>query len=155
VKTEASSGALIPTPKVIPKSPMCSPKRIAPSQLLWPKARELTAAISVSVCDAYGHLVAHQRMDNVFMDAIRESIGQSRCGSRISFAQRRKVKRRCLSPLTGMVVASGVPDIRSRGGLPVIRGGKLAGAIGVSGTQTDEQDEECARAGVEALIKDE
>jgi hypothetical protein len=77
VKTEASSGALIPTPKVIPKSPMCSPKRIAPSQLLWPKARELTAAISVSVCDAYGHLVAHQRMDNVFMDAIRESIGKA------------------------------------------------------------------------------
>jgi hypothetical protein len=65
VKTEAPSGALIPTPKVIPKSPMCSPKRIAASQLLWPKARELTAAISVSVCDAYGHLVAHQRMDNV------------------------------------------------------------------------------------------
>jgi uncharacterized protein GlcG (DUF336 family) len=58
-------------------------------------------------------------------------------------------------PLTGMVVVSGVPDIRSRGGLPVIRGGKLEGAIGVSGTQTDEQDEECARAEVEALIGDE
>ena len=31
------------------------------------KARELTAVISVSVCDAYWHLVAHQRMDNVLM----------------------------------------------------------------------------------------
>ena len=43
---------------------------------------------------------------------------------------------------------------RSRAGLAVIRSGKLEGAIGVSGAQTDEQDEECARAGVEALIGD-
>jgi uncharacterized protein GlcG (DUF336 family) len=34
------------------------------------KAKELTADISVSVCDAYGHLIAHQRMDNVFVEAV-------------------------------------------------------------------------------------
>jgi uncharacterized protein GlcG (DUF336 family) len=41
------------------------------------KARELTVDISVSVCDPYGHLLAHQRMDNVFAGAIRESIGKA------------------------------------------------------------------------------
>jgi uncharacterized protein GlcG (DUF336 family) len=119
------------------------------------KARGLTAAISVSVCDAYGHLLAHQRMDNVFMDAIRESIGKAVAAAELGSPSGEKLREDVYYPLTGTVVASGVPDIRSRGGLAVIRSGKLKGAIGVSGTQTDEQDEECARAGVEALIGDE
>jgi len=118
------------------------------------KARELTAAISVSVCDAYWHLVAHQRMDNVFMDAIRESIGKAVAAAGSGLPGEENLRETVYYPLTGMVVASGVPDIRSRAGLPVIRSGKLEGAIGVSGAQTDEQNEECARAGVEALIGD-
>jgi uncharacterized protein GlcG (DUF336 family) len=32
------------------------------------KARELSAHVSVSVCDPYGHLLAHQRMDHVFVE---------------------------------------------------------------------------------------
>jgi uncharacterized protein GlcG (DUF336 family) len=116
------------------------------------KARELTAAISVSVCDAYWHLVAHQRMDNVLMDAIRESIGKGVEAAESGSPSGGTLRVNAYYPLTGMVVASGVPDIRSRAGLPVIRSGKLEGAIGVSGAQTNEQDEECARAGVEALI---
>jgi uncharacterized protein GlcG (DUF336 family) len=118
------------------------------------KARELTAAISVSVCDAYGHLVAHQRMDNVLwtpsVNLSAKAVAAAGSGSPSGETLRENV----YYPLTGTVVASGVPDIRSRGGLPVICGGKLEGAIGVSGTQTDEQDEECARAGVEAVIGD-
>lgn len=57
-------------------------------------------------------------------------------------------------PLTGIVVRSGVPDIRRRGGLPIIRKDELEGAIGVSGARTDAHDEECARAGVDALAGD-
>jgi len=93
-------------------------------------------------------------MDNVFIDAIRESIGRAVAAAESGSPTGGTVRENAYYPLTGMVVASGVPDIRSRGGLPVIRGGKLEGAIGVSGAQTDEQDEECARAGVEALIGD-
>jgi uncharacterized protein GlcG (DUF336 family) len=49
---------------------------------------------------------------------------------------------------------SGVPDIRRRGGLPIIRKGKLEGAIGPSGARTNEQDEDCARAGIDASTED-
>jgi Haem degrading protein HbpS-like len=84
-------------------------------------------------------------MDNVFIDAIRESIGKAVAAAESGSPSGGTVRENAYYPLTGMVVASGVPDIRSRGDLPVIRGGKLEGAIGASGAQTDEQDEECAR----------
>jgi len=49
------------------------------------------------------------------------------------------------------VLAHGLAVIRRPGGLPIKRGGKVEGAIGVSGAPTDEQDEECARRGVEVI----
>jgi uncharacterized protein GlcG (DUF336 family) len=39
------------------------------------KASSLGVQISMSVCDAYGHLVGHQRMDGVFTGAAHGSIG--------------------------------------------------------------------------------
>ena len=49
------------------------------------------------------------------------------------------------------VLAHGLAVIRRPGGLPIKRGGKVEGAIGVSGAPTDEQDEEYARRGVEVI----
>jgi uncharacterized protein GlcG (DUF336 family) len=40
-----------------------------------------------------------------------------------------------------------------RGGLPIVRNGKLEGAIGVSGAPGTEQDEECALAALAAVRK--
>jgi uncharacterized protein GlcG (DUF336 family) len=40
--------------------------------------------------------------------------------------------------------------VPAQGALPIIRNGELIGAIGGSGG-TSEQDEDCARAGLEAL----
>jgi uncharacterized protein GlcG (DUF336 family) len=79
------------------------------------KADELAIHISVSICDAYGRLIAHQRMDDVFAEA------------------------------------SHAPIIRARGGLPIIRGDEVEGGVGVCGGHTHEQDEECARVGIQAL----
>jgi uncharacterized protein GlcG (DUF336 family) len=93
-------------------------------------------------------------MDNVFTAAIRECIGKAVAAAESGSPTGETLCENIYYPLTGMVVDSGVPDIRSRGGLPVLRGGKLESAISVSGTQTDEQHKECERAGVEALIGD-
>jgi uncharacterized protein GlcG (DUF336 family) len=41
--------------------------------------------------------------------------------------------------------------ILGSGGLPIIRSGEIEGAIGVSGALDNDQNEECARAGVEVL----
>jgi uncharacterized protein GlcG (DUF336 family) len=54
-------------------------------------------------------------------------------------------------PPVGTVVAEGVPAIRIRGGLPVLRGGEVEGGCGVAGSQSTEQDEDCARAGIATL----
>jgi glc operon protein GlcG len=118
------------------------------------KARELTADISVCVCDPYGHLLAHQQMDNVFVTAIRGSIGKAIAAAESASPSGENLDENVDHPLTAIVVGSGAPDIRRRGGLPIIRKGKIQGAIGVSGARTNEQDEECARAGVEALTQD-
>jgi glc operon protein GlcG len=119
------------------------------------KARELSADISVSVCDPYGHLLAHQRMDTVLGEAIRQSIGKAVAAGESASPSGENLDENVEHPLTEMVVGQGVPDIRRRGGLPIIRKGKLEGAIGVSGARTYEHDEECARAGVEAITGEE
>ena len=44
--------------------------------------------------------------------------------------------------------------IMSAGGLPIQVGGALVGAVGVSGAPSGETDEECAQAGIDAVIDD-
>ena len=44
--------------------------------------------------------------------------------------------------------------IMSAGGLPISAGGKLYGAIGVSGAPSGTTDEECAQAGIDSIIDD-
>jgi uncharacterized protein GlcG (DUF336 family) len=78
------------------------------------KARELTANISVSVCDPYGHLLAHQRMDDVFVDAVRESIGKAVAAAESALPSGENMGENVDHPLTGIVVSSGVPDIKAR-----------------------------------------
>jgi uncharacterized protein GlcG (DUF336 family) len=42
----------------------------------------------------------------------------------------------------------------SRGGLPIKAAGLMLGAVGVSGAPSGETDEECAQAGIDAVIDD-
>jgi uncharacterized protein GlcG (DUF336 family) len=44
--------------------------------------------------------------------------------------------------------------VMSAGGLPIEAGGSLYGAVGVSGAPSGETDEECAKAGVAAIVDD-
>lgn len=44
--------------------------------------------------------------------------------------------------------------IFSAGGVPIEAAGNIVGAVGVSGAPTGEQDEKCAKAGVQAVLFD-
>jgi len=44
--------------------------------------------------------------------------------------------------------------VMSPGGLPIQAGGQLLGGVGVSGSPAGKTDEECAQAGVDAVIED-
>lgn len=44
--------------------------------------------------------------------------------------------------------------LMSAGGLPIVVSGSLVGAVGVSGAPAGETDEECAQAGIDAVLDD-
>ena len=49
-----------------------------------------------------------------------------------------------------LAMSAGFAQAQSYGGVPIVVGGKIVGAVGVSGV-TGDQDEQCAMAGVSAL----
>ena len=106
--------------------------------------------IAVSVCDEGGRLIAFQRMDGTRSESIALAIGKA-----IGAAASRKStgdKDDVLDLQTVWRVAgAGLPVIAGPGGLPIIRNAEKVGAIGVSGSATVQEDEQCAKAGVEAL----
>jgi uncharacterized protein GlcG (DUF336 family) len=114
-------------------------------------ARDRGYSISVTVCDSMGHLIAHQRMDDALLLSSYGSVGKAiaSAGLGIPSGEESDVDLE-RSPVSG-VLAHGLAVIRRPGGLPIKRGGEVEGAIGVSGAPTDEQNEECARHGIEAI----
>jgi glc operon protein GlcG len=108
-------------------------------------------SISVTVCDSTGHLIAHQRMDDALPLSSYGSVGKAIASAGLGLPSGEESDmdlRR--SPISG-VLAHGLAIIRRPGGLPIKLGGKVEGAIGVSGAPTDEENEECARRGIEAI----
>ena len=105
--------------------------------------------MNVAVVDAGGNLVAFQRMDGAQMASIQVSEHKARA----SATYRRETKAFengvQLSGFTYLTTLDGV--IASRGGIPLVEGGKIIGAIGCSGG-TGSQDEVVCKAGV-ATIK--
>jgi glc operon protein GlcG len=120
------------------------------------KAHNLAINISVTVCDADGRLVAFQRMDGAIAEANRASIGKALASATsgrpsgdesIEGSEHFRISEHFR---TATVMGEGAPLLRRRGGLPIIRAGQVEGALGVGGA-TDEQDVECALAGIDAF----
>ena len=115
------------------------------------KARELNVDISIAVCDADGHLIALSRMDGAFWDVDRGSIGKAIAAAVIGRPSEELAERLMVSRRYGAAWGKVVTPNGRRGGLPIIQRGVLEGACGVSGAHTNEQDEECAHAGIAVL----
>ena len=118
------------------------------------KAQELNVEISVAICNRDGHLIAFNRMDGVSLaEANREAIGKAIVSAAwgLPSEQPQGVAHHIPQDL---VYAEGAPAIRRRGGLPILRHGKVEGACGVSGAGDGEVEEECARTGIAALLHD-
>lgn len=115
------------------------------------RARHMNEKIAVSVCDEEGQLVAFQRMEGAFSESIPLAIGRA-----IAAAASRKSsgeKDAVLGNLQRVwrAVGAGLPIVPGPGGLAITRDAQTLGAIGVSGGATVQEDEQCAKAGVEAL----
>jgi uncharacterized protein GlcG (DUF336 family) len=117
------------------------------------KARELKAKISVSVCDTAGRLVAHQRMDGAFVEAPLGSIGKAIGAATVGQSGEVGLDLLAQKFRTDIVIGEGAPVITGPGGLPMMRSGELEGGIGVTGAPDNEQNAECAKAGVVAFAQ--
>ena len=112
------------------------------------EAGRINIKLSVSVCDAGGHLLAFNRMEGaIFISAVAAqgkavgAVGFGRDSSAISAD----------SPVTQAIMATqGGRIIPAQGAVPIVRDGEVIGAIGGSGG-TAQQDEDCARVGLAAL----
>ena len=105
--------------------------------------------LNVAVVDSGGHLVAFQRMDGAQLASVR--IAEHKATAAAQFRRETKVFEGGIqNGLNYLITLDGV--IGSRGGILLMDGGKLVGAIGCSGG-TGSQDEVICKAGAAAVNK--
>jgi len=103
--------------------------------------------LNVAVVDSGGRLVAFARMDGAQLGSIAISEHKARAAA----MYRRETKAFETGVQAGNHYLLTLDDvIASRGGIPILDGGRLVGAIGCSGA-TGSQDEVICRAGADAV----
>jgi glc operon protein GlcG len=105
--------------------------------------------LNVAVVDSGGNLVAFQRMDGAQLASIQISEHKARAAANFRRETKAFENGIQLNNFNYILTLDGV--IASRGGIPLVEGGKLIGAIGCSGG-TGSQDEVACKAGA-ATIK--
>jgi glc operon protein GlcG len=104
--------------------------------------------INVAVVDSGGNLVAFQRMDGAQLGSI--AISEHKARAAATFRRETKAWESAIQTNGAHYVTTLDGVIASRGGIPLISGGKLIGAIGCSGG-TGSQDEVACKAAVASL----
>ena len=114
------------------------------------KAEELKIRINVAVCDAGGRLMAFQRMDGARWAGVYGSQGKAIASAAFGRPSGDLTERADHPTFRGIVAGEGGHMIMGQGAMPIIRNGVVEGACG-GGGGTAQEDEVCARAGVELL----
>lgn len=110
-------------------------------------ARKHNYKVAIAIVDTAGHLVYFEKLDDTQTASVEIAIAKARSAN--NYKRETKVFETALG--TGRTAILGLPGaVPLEGGIPLIRGGKIIGAIGVSGV-TSEQDGQVARAGVQSL----
>jgi uncharacterized protein GlcG (DUF336 family) len=106
--------------------------------------------LNVAVVDSGGNLVAFQRMDGAQLASIQ--ISEHKARAAVTFRRETKVWENAIqaSGFHYVLTLDGV--IGSRGGIPIVEGGRIVGGIGCSGG-AGSQDEVACKAGAAALQK--
>ncbi|HEY1723046.1 MAG TPA: heme-binding protein [Magnetospirillaceae bacterium] len=102
--------------------------------------------MNVAVVDAGSNLVAFERMDNAQLAGIEIAQHKARVAAR--YRRDTKVFESTVQNNIAPMTLDGM--IASRGGIPLIKDGKLIGAIGCSGG-TGSQDEAVCKAGAAVI----
>ena len=112
------------------------------------EAAKNNLSMVIAIVDSSGHLLALHRMDNSSYGSIRVAIGKAETA--LDFRQSTKIlDDRLASGGSALQLLTLGNATLIEGGLPIIAGGKIVGAIGVSGAAAP-QDGQVAKAGADA-----
>ena len=113
------------------------------------EARKNNWTMAVAIVDPAGDLVYFERMEDV--QAGSTQVAQAKARSAARFKRATKVFQDALAAGgVGLRILALDGAVPVEGGVPLVVGGKIVGAIGLSGG-TSEQDGQCANAGAAAL----
>jgi uncharacterized protein GlcG (DUF336 family) len=115
------------------------------------KAKDIGQPMNVAVCDAGGNLLAFERMEGAWLGSIDISINKAWTSRAFDIATGDLAKHsQSGGQFFGIHVSNGGRVMIFAGGVPLKKGGKVIGAIGVSGG-SGEQDQAVADAGAAAV----
>jgi uncharacterized protein GlcG (DUF336 family) len=99
--------------------------------------------VAVAIVNTHGSLVYYERMNNTQSASARIAVDKASAA-----AMYRRPTRAFVDAIakTGPATMTLPGVVASPGGVPIYSGGKIIGAVGVSGV-TGDQDEQCAKAG--------
>ena len=103
--------------------------------------------VAVAIVDTHGGLVYFERMEDTQTASLRIAIDKAKAA-----AMYRRTTRVFLDTINkaGPAIMTLPGVVASPGGVPIFVGGKVIGAVGVSGV-TGDQDEQCAKAGIAGM----
>jgi glc operon protein GlcG len=103
--------------------------------------------VAVAVVDTHGTLMFFEKMDDTQYVSADIAIGKAKAAA----TYRRPTRAFADAINKGSPATATLPGVfASPGGVPIMVGGKVTGAVGVSGV-TGDQDEQCAKAGLSGL----
>jgi len=133
--------------KTRPELSLADCEKIAAASLA--EARRNKWMVSIAILDDGGHLLHYVRMDGASPGSAAISVEKARTAAvtrRSSGTWEERIKQ----GRTAMLKMPGILPVQ--GGVPIIVEGSCVGAVGVSGVQSNE-DEQIAQAGIDALLK--
>jgi len=104
---------------------------------------------SIAVVDDGGNLVAFHRVDPTFPAGARVSIGKARTAALFRQPTKNFEDSITQKGRTSMIALEDFTPLQ--GGVPIVVGGQIVGAIGVSGASSADQDTQVAMVGAAAL----
>ena len=125
-------------------------KRAVAAALAYARAHDAPGA-AVAVVDAGGQTICLERLDGTFPASADVSIGKARTAANFGRATHGLEDSINKNRPALAAVAAVTAFTPLQGGIPIMEGKEVVGAIGVSGAASAQQDEEIAIAGAGAL----
>ena len=112
------------------------------------EAAKNNLAMVIAIVDSTGHLIMLHRMDNASYGSIRVATGKAKTAFDFRAPTKNLHERLNAGTATHLLTLGGATLIE--GGIPIVVGSKIVGAIGVSGG-SPMQDAQVAKAGADTV----